>query len=568
MAKKPVAAKSVPMAANRVTLASIWGRENAARQHSLQTARICAQFTKPYILPFQNLPPEDASAAPQILQDNFQSLGAFGVGIVAGKMLNGFFPPALPWFKLNPAAYILYDQRIDPKAIEQVKNALFLRELLVASYLDSAGTRAEFRGRQTGFRSSALRSILRLLVTGDTLEKMDDDGRTRSYRRDNYITKRDSCCDVLYHETVEEIDALTLSPTQLEKANIRSDDYAEKRPDERQVKLYTYICYQPHTRKWTVEQEVNDHKINESEETVSQYFSTPYEIVEGEHYGRGFVENNLGDLRSLDKLTERQLDWAGMASHMHMFIDETSSVRAKDIDPNINPTGSIGRAKVKGGVVDDLGFMTMAGKMADFSVVEKTVERIESRVGKIFLLGSESVRNSERTTAFEIQKTTLSELESATGGLSTQVADYMQTPRLHRAMFQLERGDWDEGKQRWVPKIAALPKNAVDLEILTGISALVKTKLADELLNMANVAVALGPSALEKINMGVFMDVYARYKMIYEPALILSNEQVAANRKQAQAEAIKMQAAQQAIQSTGAIAENQASRPPAQSPVR
>lgn len=560
MAKKPHAKKSVPIASDRATIASLFARDDGARQDNLNTARICAQFTKPYILPFQSLPPDTQGDVEQELQENYQSLGAFGVGIVAGKMLNGFFPPMLPWFKLNPAAHILYDPRINPLALEQVKKLLFLRELLVQAYMDSAGTRSEFRGRQTGFRSSALRSILRLLVTGDTLEKMDDDGRTRSFRRDMYVTARDSCCDALYHITKEEIDALSLSPKLLEKAKIDKDEYAEKRPDERQISLYTYICYQPQTRKWTVTQEVNEQEINTSDETVSQYFSTPYEIVEGENYGRGFVENNLGDLRSLDKLTERQLDWAGMASHMHMFINETSSVRAKDIDPNVNPTGSIGRATVKGGIVDDIGFMTMAGKMADFSVVEQTVARIENRVGKIFLLGSESVRNSERTTAFEIQKTTLSELESATGGLSTQVADYMQVPRLHRAMFQLERGNWDEGKQRWNPKVAALPKNAVDLEILTGINALVKSKLADELLNAANVAKMLGPDALAKINMGVFMDTYFRYRQIYEPAMLKSNEQVAAERQAAQEQAIKMAAAEQAIASAGAVAESHFSK--------
>lgn len=561
MAKKPPAKKSVPVASNHATIRSIFDRENGARQESLNTARICAQFTKPYILPFQNLPPDSLTGTTQPLQENYQSLGAFGVGIVAGKMLNGFFPPALPWFKLNPAGKILFDPTIPAQNIENLKKALFLRELMIDEYINSAGTRAEFRGRQTGFRSSALRSILRLLVTGDTLDKMDDDGRTRGFRRDMYVTKRDSCTDVLYHVTLEEIDAISLPEKYLEKAKIDVDDYKEKKPDERQIKLYTYVCYQPHTKKWTVTQEINEVEVNTSDEEVSPYFSTPYEIVEGEHYGRGFVENNLGDLRSLDKLTERQLDWAGLASHMHIFINETSSLRAKDVDPNLNPTGSIGRAVVKGGIVDDIGLLSAASKVSDFNVVEKTVERIEARVGKIFLLGSESVRQSERTTAFEVQKTTLSDLENATGGLSTQVSEYMQTPRLHRAMFQLERGAWDEANQRWTPRVKALPKDAVNLEILTGIAALVKTRLADELLDVANVAKQLGQPALDKINMGVFMDTYIRYRQIYEPEIFFSEEQVAARKAQAHADAIKAQAAQQVIQSAGKIAEGRHGQP-------
>src|SRR5690606_30059423 len=152
--------------------------------------------------------------------------------------------------------------------------------------LESAGGRAEMRGRLSGFHSAKLRSLNQLLITGDTLEMMQDDFRIRVYRRDHYTTRRDGVGDVLYHTIVEEIDPLALSPDsdellakQLEAVGLDRADLEDKSPADRLAKLYTHVRWNPLSKKWTVEQEINQKLLpldadggTASEETLSPFF--------------------------------------------------------------------------------------------------------------------------------------------------------------------------------------------------------------------------------------------------------------------------------------------------------
>jgi hypothetical protein len=70
----------------------------------------------------------------------------------------------------------------------------------------------------------------------------------------------------------------------------------------------------------------------------------------------------------------------------------------------------------------------------------------------------------------------------------------------------------------------------------------------------------LGDTALAKLNMGVVMDVLARYKNINEPGMVKSDEQIAKENQQAMEMAAKAQAMGKAIDVTGNIAEANATR--------
>ncbi len=190
--------------------------------------------------------------------------------------------------------------------------------------------------------------------------------------------------------------------------------------------------------------------------------------------------------------------------------------------------------------------------------MESMIGMLDSQLSKAGLLGSESVRDSERTTKFEIQSVLIKELEGALGGLYTPIADYQQVPLVHRLEYQIVRD-----------KIARpLPPEAVQLEVLTGIAALSKGAQISSLLNIVQAAQALGPEAMAKIDARVLLDVLARNQNVYEPGIIKTNAQVDAEKQQQMQQALAAAAAQQGIQSAGAIAVNRLSDPTAPSAPR
>jgi hypothetical protein len=241
------------------------------------------------------------------------------------------------------------------------------------------------------------------------------------------------------------------------------------------------------------------------------------------------------------------MDWAGIASKMVPVIDETSAVRPKDLD---QPSGVPIRARVRAGVVDDVGFMTV-GKLNDWRVVSETIARIEARVAKALLIGAESVRPSERTTAFEVNATVVRALDGALGGLYTPIADLKQRPIIERAVWQAERDRL----------LKPLPRKHYETQILTGATALSRGSKVQGLLSIVEVARNLGPEAVAKIDTRALVDVLARYQNIYEPAVIKSDEQLAREQREAERAQTRALATEQAISSAGAIAEQRAAQP-------
>lgn len=539
----------------KATLKAIWAKEDgsAERQQSLQTARLCAKLTKPYVLPDQGFSPGNQ------LQQNYQSLGAYGINNLEGELVAGLWPPLLPWFRFQPSSKIRFGGVMSPDQLAAAYQELWMRELQIQAVLESAGSRTKVRSSQSGFRAQKRKSISQLLITGDTLERMGDDYQIRVYRRDNYTTRRDHEGNVIFHMTHEILDPLTLTDRQIAAVGLKKDDLegAHEGAPERCLPLITRVEWHPQTMRWVIEQECNDKIIplgslgNErdmaSEEPISPYFSTPYDLSgSGSHYGRGFVEINcLADLRSLDSLTRNQLEWAGLASKAMPCIEESSTLTAEDL---AQPGGYILRTRMnESGKPRDVGFLAV-DKLQDFRMVEEVVSRIEARLSKVLLIASGSVRSSERTTAYEVQATTIRELDKSTSGMLPSIQDHQQLTLIDRTMYQLIR----DGSMK------KFEDGTVDLEILTGLAALVKSAKVQDLMSIATVAKDLGPDGLAKINTGALIDTLLRYMNLYEPNVVNTDEQVAAARARLQAEATQQIAAQQTIQTAGALVEKRA----------
>lgn len=502
------------------------------RQSQLRIAEECASLTKPWIQP------PSGQTAGDLFPDTEQSLGARGIANLEGRLLLALYPPNQSWFILELSPEIKND--FDPEQVRAWEDALFMQQLVIQTKLESSAMQRRAR-RRAGFRSRKRMALAQLLVTGDVLEQLTSDYRLKVFRRDQYVTQRDSAGDVLYHIIKEQVDPLSLSEEMFEKTQLSIDE--DTPVFKRMADLYTYIEWQPRVKNWLIRQEVNNHTVAETTEDISPYFSTAYDLPASEHYGRGFCEANLGDLRSHNAMRKAKLDHAGLASKMLFAMDYSSNVVEEDLTQE---SGGTFRAKVTNGRIDDVGILNVQ-KVADFQVVQAADADIRVDLARAMLLESEIQPQQERVTAAQIHRIAL-ELEGTLGGAYTPVADDQQIPLIQRTMFQLEKEDLIEN----------LPDNSIDVTLTTGLAALGSQVRIAKLLSFAEIVVRLGEEASRRLNMGVLIEVLRRWSQIEDPRVIKTEEQIRQEDAEKRRQLIQASAQQQVIQSSGAIAETTA----------
>jgi len=538
-----------PLLGNVGPIGSMFQAEDGARSDILDRVRRCCSLTKPW------LEPPLGQTANDKLPETYQSVGSRGVNNLEGKMLMDLWPLEQSWFQLLPSAEIRFDQEVisgQPDKLQAVYDKLFLMELLIQAKLESASltSGSPFGDNRSGFRSRKRMALSYIIVTGDTLEQLTDEYRVKVFRRSQYTTMRDSSGDVLHHTVCEAIDPLALSEDQQSKTEFNIAELKEKHAHERLCHIYTLVEWQPWTRKWVITQEVNGKEIVVTEEPISPFFSTPYELSPGENYGRGLVELNLGDMTSLNELCKRRLDLFGLATKGLVALDYAARVTEKDLT---KPPGSVIRARVTDGKAMDVGVVQFNVSM-ESQLLSNGIETIGNSLGKAMMIESETAPRGEAGRSPVAWQRTAIEIDGATSGAYAPIADNQQVPLIKRCMYQLSR-------DKLIP---AINPKLVEIRALTGISAMGREVQARKLLDYTQVAAALGEEAIARVNKGVLMQVLARYRGINEPGLIRTDEEMNAIQQQQMAMQAQAQAAEQAISTTGAVVENAA----AQSAVR
>jgi hypothetical protein len=377
---------------------------------------------------------------------------------------------------------------------------------------------------------------------------MDSNYQLTVFRRDAYVTRRMDNGQVCYHVTCESKDPLELGEETAEECGLQWAELLKKPAYERFGKMYTKVEWQPIGKNWLVEQELNGHVFNTSEEPITNHFSTPYRLSPRQNYGRGLVELNRGDLSSFDYLCETTLDFATAASKINPILDPSSRLQETDLN---KPTGTTLRDRVVNGVAQNIA-MFQSQKLNDFQIVHLAKEQIRADLGKAFLIESESVRDSERTTAFEVEQVTIQELQGALGGDFASI-ERMQLPMFLRTKYQLE-------KERKIVTLPKLQQKQVNVRVLSGIEALSRLARAGRLVSFAQVVQALGPEALAAVNFDVLLGVLARYQGVYEPGVIKTPEQRQADQQRAIALQTQQAAEQKAVDVAGNVVESRASQ--------
>ena len=127
---------------------------------------------------------------------------------------------------------------------------------------------------------------------------LPDEGGMRVFRLDRYVVKRDPMGNVT-HIAIKE----TVAPMMLPES-VREEVYRQEK--ENSCDLYTSVIREGN--EFIVQQDVKGMVIEESKGRYpvekSPFLPLRYTRIDGEDYGRGFVEEYLGDLKSLESLTK------------------------------------------------------------------------------------------------------------------------------------------------------------------------------------------------------------------------------------------------------------------------
>ena len=477
------------------------GQTAAGRYEQLQSNRstFLREAKESSKLTIPSLIPESATGTRSRIKTPFQALGARAVNSLSAKLLVALLPPSTPFFKLSIDSLALLKEggqegletEID-KGLRTIENAL-MDEIEVSND-----------------RVAMFEALKHLIVGGNVLLYLTDKG-LKVYPLEKFVSKRDDVGNVLEIITKESVNAQAL-PLEFLNQIKKKENYDEKTMED-DLDIYTYIKRINDDHIWY--QECKGEKIpgtdGRSKIDVSPWILLRWVRIDGEDYGRGYVEEYRGDLISLESLTQAIIEGAAASAKVLFLVNPNGQTRAATLAKA--PNGAI-----REGSAADVSVMQV-GKAGDFAVAQQAMQRIEARLADAFLLASSIQRQAERVTAAEVN-IMAQELENSLGGVYSILSQEFQLLYLKRRMHMLVRS----GK---VPK---LPDKIVKPKIVTGIQGLGRGNDRNKLIEfIGTVAQALGPDVMRQyVNVDEAVKRLATSIGIETTNLVKSQEEIAA----------------------------------------
>ena len=432
------------------------------RRQFLDKAVDCSKLTLPYLIQ------DDTSSRPthETLNIPWQSVGSKCVVGLAAKLMLATLPPQGTFFKLQVREDKLGED-LPPEAKSELDLSLSKMERMVMDYIAASNDRVVIH-----------QALKHLIVGGNALLFMGKDG-IKNYPLNRYVVNRDGNGNVLEIVTKELISRDVLGyDVPKPQPNTGIDETNGTHTDDVEV----YTCVKLENGRWVWYQEVNDMIIPGSRSTApknaSPWLVLTFNSVDGEQYGRGRVEEFLGDLKSLEGLSQALVEGAAAASKVIFLVSPSSTTKPATI-------AKAGNGAIVQGRAEDVQ-VVQVGKTADFSTAANMAQAIERRLLEAFLVMN--VRNAERVTAEEVRLTQL-ELEQQLGGIFSLLTTSFLIPYLDRTLLVLQRSN----------ELPKLPKDVIRPAIVAGVNALGRGQDREALtMFVQTIAQTLGPESLMK----------------------------------------------------------------------
>lgn len=412
------------------------GRYSALEQNRepyLRRARQAAELTIPSLIP-----PQGFNGSSDLYQP-YQSVGSQGVRNLSAKLTTTVLSSNTPFFRLFPEEDVLeqIEQEQGAEARAAVTKKLSKYERRVMRQIEESGDRV------------VVDAGMQQLITGGNVLLDVTKPKLRYHKLDSYVVVRDPRGRLI---------ELVLKETTTKNAlpeELRSMAPQDSESDQKNVSIFTHIELKK--GMYHSYQEIGGKAVKGSmakyKEAKLPYLPLRLTRVDGEDYGRGFVEEMIGDLSSLEALSTAIVEGAAAAAKVIFLVNPNGTTRVKTLLDTPNAGFAEGNA-------DDVTVLNME-KQGDFAIAEKMMATLEARLSQAFLLRSSVPREAERVTAEEIRYLA-EELDTSLSGLYSILSVEFQLPFVNLKIEALVR----EGD------LPRLPEGVVDPVVITGLEAL------------------------------------------------------------------------------------------------
>tara|TARA_R110000765_G_scaffold357185_2_gene447287 strand:+ start:1161 stop:2732 length:1572 start_codon:yes stop_codon:yes gene_type:complete len=482
------------------------------RSQFLDEARQASELTLPYLIRGH----EESMGGMKKLKTPFQSVGAKACVTLASKLMLGLLPVQTSFFKLQ-----LDESQLGEEFPPEMKSELDLSfakvERIILESISASDDRVAVH-----------QALLHLVVAGNALVFMSKHG-LKVYPLNRYVVDRDGNGQVIEIVTKERI-SKQLIETQVSKEILEPDTVEDEGGHDDNVDVYTHIKRDNNRYVW--HQEVNDKLVKGSQGKapvdINPWIPLRFNTVDGESYGRGRVGQFIGDLKSLEGLSQALVEGSAAAAKVVFTVSPSSTTKPSTL-------AAAGNGAIIQGRPDDIGVIQV-GKTADFATAFEMVNSLERRISDAFLVMN--IRQSERTTAEEVRMTQM-ELEQQLGGLFSLLTVDFLVPYLNKKLS-------DAQKNGEIPKI---PKNIVKPTIVAGINALGRGQDRESLGQFLTIlAQTLGPEAIANfINTDEVIKRLAASQGIDVLNLVRSMQDVQQEQAMQQQQAMEMQQQQMSV---------------------
>jgi len=482
---------------------------SGARSQYLKVAEEASKLTIPYLIH-----QDDSSSGARKLVTPWQGVGAKGVVTLASKLMLALLPPQTSFFKLQVDDTML--GQIGPEIKSELDLSFAKIERTILEAIAASDDRVVVH-----------QALKHLVVAGNALLYMGEKG-LKLYPLNRYVVDRDGNGNVIEIVTKEKISKKIIDELvpSLKKTETSYNDTDDTNTD---CDVFTHVKVDKNKVTW--HQEVYDKIIPKSQGkaplNATPWLPLRFNTVDGEGYGRGRVEEFMGDLKSLEALSQALVEGSAAAAKVVFTVSPSSSTKPQTL-------AGAGNGAIIQGRPDDIGVIQV-GKTADFATAYNMMQQLEKRLAEAFLILS--VRQSERTTAEEVRMTQM-ELEQQLGGLFSLLTVEFLVPYLDRKLNVFQK----------TGKIPRIPKGVVSPTIVAGINSLGRGQDRESLgMFLQTIAQTMGPEAISQfINPSEVIKRLAASSGIDVLNLVKSMQEIQGEQQQQMQQQMAMQEQQQA----------------------
>lgn len=437
------------------------------REPFISRAKECSKYTVPSLFP-ADIDTQNGGHVPGKLKTPYQSAGAQGVNNLSSKLLLTLFPSETSFMKLEASPTTQAEiNRMEPEEAKAYKMGIEqsfakMEEAILREINNSAD------------RTTLKEYLEHVIVTGGGLLYDADDG-LRFYNLSQYVISRDTGGKILEIILKEQI-APVLLPPEIQQILDNPVDAESDTP----VEIYTWV--KRTAKGWRVHQEIEDKVIETSRGTypleACPWIAPRIIKISGSAYGRSYVEESLGDLKSLEALSEALVTGAACAAKVIYLVSPSGTTDETDLQDAASGDFVTGNA-------EDVTLL-QSDKRADFQTTLQAVQELKDSLAHAYLQNSAIQRSGERVTAEEIRYMA-GELEDVLGGVYSLLSQELQLPYVRAKLNKLMRNG----------TITSVNPKLIEPKIVTGLDALGKRHDSSRLLQFVGaVAQTLGPQAI------------------------------------------------------------------------